>query len=128
MSPYRSSEAFNTFILEELLDPAAREAVARKRQAGMDRSAELRAQEELELVQQEQAKVAQASAAKSRFWTTLFGSGGGMLAFGILIFLAGVGLMRSTKESGLAAVGFVCLLVGVVLFVAGLSEFWDLIG
>lgn len=119
---HRTSAVFKAFIIQKLLGPAAREAIAHEQRASAPPTREQRNTALKEL------SVAKAQAAHGGFWGKLFGPGGAMLGFGVFIFLAGVGLMRSTKESGLAAVGFVCLLVGVVLFVAGLSEFWDLVG
>ena len=125
---YRSSSTFRAYIKQQLLGPAARVALDRKAERNMQAARDERLAADRERSRQRELDKARSEAKRERAWNTLFGPGGGMLGLGAFLLLAGVGLMRSTNESGMAAVGFVCLLLGVGLVAAGLSEFWVLIG
>lgn len=123
---YYISPNFETEVVHPLLGADARIELsvrAEKRKQEHAEEREIAAQDSVEQAKwDEHVKRVRGEAIRSKS-----ASGLGMIGFGVFLFVVASGVMRSTKESGLAAVGFVLILVSIVLICAGLTEFGDLL-
>lgn len=123
---YYTSPNFAMEAVHPLLGTAARAALSARAEKRKQEYAEERTSAEQDSVNQaqraEQVKKARGEAIRSKS-----ASGLGMIGLGVFLLAVAIGIMRSTKESGLAAVGFFLILASVVLIVAGLTEFGDLL-
>lgn len=124
---YYSDPAFENEVVRLLLGPDAREALASRESIRKQKDKEERLYAQQDSLKNAQNEERRKDARLERIWSKL-GSGLGMIGLGVFLFIVAVIMMRKTKESGLAAVGFVLILVSVVLIAAGLTEFGDLFG
>jgi hypothetical protein len=123
---YYNSPEFEKEVVHPLLGTNAQAALSDRQEMRRQQQVEEEAIVQQDSVDRSQSEERSSKARRQAIWAKSR-SGLGMIGLGTFLLVIAITIMRSTKESGLAAVGFVLILASVVLIAAGLTEFGDLL-